>query len=100
MMSAEPVRAERVALSAAGVLCSSGNVPADGHRRPQHHRLDLALCPAIMALELPSSILAPTLLSPPPAVRLVLRVFERPVGRAPPGPVMRVGSPRGPPAAA
>ncbi len=96
MMTAEPDRAERVALVAAGVLCSSSNVPADGHRR-HHHAADLALCPATLALELPASILIQSAVLPPPASMTVRAAFLRPPGRGPPAVALHVGSPRGPP---
>ena len=99
MMTAEPDRAERMALVSAGLLCSSSNVPPDGHRQHRHRGVDLALCPATMALELPASIMVPGPAMPPPAVAMLSRVYERPLLRGPPAIATRAGTPRGPPTA-
>ncbi len=98
-MTAEPARAERAVLVAADLLCSSGNIPVDGHRRHRHHSADLALCPALLALDLPASTLVPAAALPSPILVLASRVFERPLLRGPPAITTRAGTPRGPPPA-
>nr|WP_321985858.1 hypothetical protein [uncultured Lichenicoccus sp.] len=96
MMTAEPARAQRVALVAADLLCSSSNVP-DGHRRPRHHSADIALCPTLLALQLPASMLASPVAVLAPVLVVRSRLYDPPLAQGPPAVRSRPGSPRGPP---
>lgn len=89
------------ALAAAMVDCA----PASPAGRPQtptpgRHDDGSALCPLSVALALPSVILTPAPILPPPPRMLAVRTDRRPPARAPPSRVPDAAYPRGPPALA
>lgn len=87
------------ALAALGTICHAGPTADREGSAPLHHRGggDCALCPFCLSLASPAALLAP-----PPDLRpgkqaRTLLVVHLPQARAPPGSVLAIAYPRGPP---
>jgi hypothetical protein len=97
---AQEVSDEQIAaLNAIGISCDSSQPPGQGDASHHDHRPAPAICPISVALALPSVVLTPAPILPPPSAPIAYaRAMERPPGRGPPPATSRVGVPRAPPA--
>jgi hypothetical protein len=87
------------ALAAAMVDCAPA-IPGHPPAPTPRHDDSSALCPLSVALALPSVILTPAAVLPPPMPIPAMRTAMRPPARAPPNRVPDAAFPRGPPALA
>lgn len=88
----------RAVLASVGILCDGATPPLPGAPAHRHHAADPALCPLATALALPSVVITPAPVLPPPrSAAVIVASRDRPPGRGPPPATGRDGFPRAPP---
>lgn len=87
------------AVAAIGVICHVGGQPGASrdHAPSHHHGGDCLECPLCQSVFSPAAMLAPALSFPRPGLVATIRRQARPPSAAPPGTIVGVAWPRGPP---